>query len=227
MIAAGGLGGGISASISGGNFWKGMRQGLITAGLNHVAHSVTNAIENSQFKRQIKDRIAENCGEDYLDQPVTENILQDLAAVFPEIFEASAKDYAIANKDNLFSKMVLTGDALFHGGNLVNGVTNMDNSKVLISPHLLRKDVLSFAVTWYHESIHSIHVVSGFYMKTYQSFINNGYSINDALRAAADVSEILAHFRTRVYSIGFPFEKSQDSIIRGYSSGYLNYLNLK
>ena len=37
-IASGGLSGGISASIAGGNFWAGVRQGLITSGLNHVAH---------------------------------------------------------------------------------------------------------------------------------------------------------------------------------------------
>ena len=39
MIASGGLSGGISASIAGGDFWDGARQGLIVAGLNHVAHA--------------------------------------------------------------------------------------------------------------------------------------------------------------------------------------------
>lgn len=38
MITSGGLSGGIGATIAGGDFWKGLRQGLITAGLNHVAH---------------------------------------------------------------------------------------------------------------------------------------------------------------------------------------------
>ncbi|WHT40129.1 hypothetical protein QNH98_05760 [Myroides sp. mNGS23_01] len=38
MIAAGGLSGGISSTIAGGDFWQGMRQGLITSGLNHVMH---------------------------------------------------------------------------------------------------------------------------------------------------------------------------------------------
>ena len=37
-IASGGLSGGISASIAGGNFWAGVRQGLITSGLNHMGH---------------------------------------------------------------------------------------------------------------------------------------------------------------------------------------------
>ena len=38
MIATGGLSGGISASIAGGNFWDGFRQGIITSGLNHMGH---------------------------------------------------------------------------------------------------------------------------------------------------------------------------------------------
>src|SRR5690606_11796224 len=38
-IAAGGLSGGISSTIAGGNFWAGARQGLITSGLNHSLHS--------------------------------------------------------------------------------------------------------------------------------------------------------------------------------------------
>jgi hypothetical protein len=38
MIASGGLSGGISSSIAGGSFWKGVREGLITSGLNHSLH---------------------------------------------------------------------------------------------------------------------------------------------------------------------------------------------
>ena len=40
MIATGGLSGGISSTIAGGNFWDGFRQGIITSGLNHVAHLI-------------------------------------------------------------------------------------------------------------------------------------------------------------------------------------------
>jgi hypothetical protein len=42
MIASGGLSGGLSSAIAGGNFWSGVREGLITAGLNHVVHSVVD-----------------------------------------------------------------------------------------------------------------------------------------------------------------------------------------
>ncbi|MFA9289803.1 MAG: hypothetical protein ACEQSF_01065 [Solirubrobacteraceae bacterium] len=40
VIASGGLSGGISSTIAGGNFWDGARQGLITAGLNHAMHGM-------------------------------------------------------------------------------------------------------------------------------------------------------------------------------------------
>ena len=44
MIATGGLSGGISSTIAGGNFWDGFRQGIITSGLNHAAHLGRNFI---------------------------------------------------------------------------------------------------------------------------------------------------------------------------------------
>ncbi len=45
IIASGGLSGGVGSVIAGGNFWKGVRQGLITAGLNHMMHATYNAIQ--------------------------------------------------------------------------------------------------------------------------------------------------------------------------------------
>jgi hypothetical protein len=49
MIASGGLSGGLSSAIAGGDFWKGVREGLITAGLNHVAHMVKNFIQEAEY----------------------------------------------------------------------------------------------------------------------------------------------------------------------------------
>ena len=46
MIASGGLSGGLSSAIAGGNFWSGVREGLITSGLNHAMHSVVDGNEN-------------------------------------------------------------------------------------------------------------------------------------------------------------------------------------
>jgi hypothetical protein len=38
ILASGGLSGGLASSIAGGNFMDGVKQGLITSGLNHLAH---------------------------------------------------------------------------------------------------------------------------------------------------------------------------------------------
>jgi hypothetical protein len=51
MIASGGLSGGISSVIAGGNFWDGMRQGLITAGLNHAMHGMFGGSQGQQQKQ--------------------------------------------------------------------------------------------------------------------------------------------------------------------------------
>ena len=69
MIASGGLSGGISSSIAGGSFWKGVREGLITSGLNHVAHMAFNGIGSNddslekkiqKIQKQIDQNIEDN-----------------------------------------------------------------------------------------------------------------------------------------------------------------------
>lgn len=47
MILAGGVSGGISAEIAGGDFWKGFGQGVITSGLNHFAHQTAKFLIKS------------------------------------------------------------------------------------------------------------------------------------------------------------------------------------
>ncbi|MEN2436568.1 hypothetical protein AAH994_14220 [Weeksellaceae bacterium A-14] len=54
MIASGGLSGGISATIAGGKFIDGFKQGLITSGLNHVAHMVADGITRQESLAAIK-----------------------------------------------------------------------------------------------------------------------------------------------------------------------------
>ena len=48
MIGAGGLSGGVGSVLAGGDFWDGARNGLISAGLNHVAHSIQKTIQNAK-----------------------------------------------------------------------------------------------------------------------------------------------------------------------------------
>lgn len=53
MIATGGLSGGISSSIAGGNFWMGVQQGVIVAGLNHLASHVEYGLAKHKFDKEI------------------------------------------------------------------------------------------------------------------------------------------------------------------------------
>ena len=227
MITTGGLSGGISAIIAGGKFWDGFRQGIITSGLNHVAHLTAAGIQEGQNRKQILARIAEKYGEAYLNQPITENTLQELATVFSEMYNASGKNYAFANKSNLDDNMELEYGELIHNGRVVNGITDMVTGKILFAPKFLgTKSLSTFAGTWYHETIHSIHAVSGFFKETWTKFMKNGYEYEAAMSMASDVSETIAHFQTRTYGIGLTFD-SPARTIRTYGQSYLKFLNLK
>ena len=58
MVATGGLSGGISSTIAGGKFVDGFKQGLMTSGLNHLAHLTFEAINTVSFKSldEIKEK---------------------------------------------------------------------------------------------------------------------------------------------------------------------------
>ncbi len=45
MIATGGVSGGVGSVLAGGNFWDGVRNGLISSTLNHAAHMIIKKIE--------------------------------------------------------------------------------------------------------------------------------------------------------------------------------------
>jgi len=53
------LSGGISSSIAGGSFWKGVREGIITSGLNHVA---SNFVKDKVYSAKDKKKTISNDG---------------------------------------------------------------------------------------------------------------------------------------------------------------------
>lgn len=60
MIVGGGLSGGLSSTIAGGKFWQGFRQGIITAGLNHVGHMAADWIGPFGKKFKTIENVAAN-----------------------------------------------------------------------------------------------------------------------------------------------------------------------
>lgn len=228
MLVMGGLSGGISSSIAGGNFWDGFKQGIITSGLNHLGHLATEGIQEGKLRNQIKERLIEKCGKSYLDQPVTEGTLIDLAEIFPELYSLTAQDFNIADASNIKPfegegyRLFKNGQIWKNGTELINGITDLFGSgKVLISPARMKAGILKFASTWYHEGIHSKHAVSGFIMNVYSSFVNAGYE--NAGRLATDVSEYLAHSLVSFFT-GTPMSVSASE---SYYSGFNTWLNLK
>ena len=58
MIASGGVSGGFSSMIAGGNFMDGFRQGIIVSGLNHVASMVNEEIQENPLMRHSDEAIS-------------------------------------------------------------------------------------------------------------------------------------------------------------------------
>jgi hypothetical protein len=54
MIASGGLSGGFSSAIAGGNFWQGVKQGIITSGLNHAIHGVVAEVKEGNARAEVR-----------------------------------------------------------------------------------------------------------------------------------------------------------------------------
>jgi RHS repeat-associated protein len=54
MVASGGLSGGLSSTIAGGKFVDGFRQGVITAGLNHLSNDILENILKGEIQENIK-----------------------------------------------------------------------------------------------------------------------------------------------------------------------------
>lgn len=121
-----------------------------------------------------------------------------MAEIFPELYSLTSKDFSIANSENIknFQKdgysLDVGGEIVNKQGRIMGGVTDIFGSgKVIISLAKAREGILSFASTWYHEGIHSMHAMSGFAMKVYADFTNLGFKNVD--RMAIDVSEVIAH----------------------------------
>lgn len=61
QISSGGISGGISSTIAGGNFWKGVKQGLITTGINHLAHKTADWMTAEMELKQVRQDESYDC----------------------------------------------------------------------------------------------------------------------------------------------------------------------
>jgi len=119
MIAAGGLSGGISSTIAGGNFWDGLRQGIITSALNHVAHLAAGCDKPKPRKITIKD-----AAEHYSDgtgTPLTAELSSiDFSRV--HMSEMDKNGNIFVKLDNPLAHLVDNDDALVYGSMVLQHV---------------------------------------------------------------------------------------------------------
>ena len=110
LFAAGGLSGGVSASMADGDFWDGLCNGLICAGLNHAMHLACAAGEYA-----VKKARASNAGPDdppgkssskKVDDKTVENINEanTIATGQVTLFQLATKCTETTNGIDLFTK---------------------------------------------------------------------------------------------------------------------------
>ncbi|MEI3789859.1 MULTISPECIES: RHS repeat domain-containing protein [unclassified Chryseobacterium] len=188
MVVSGGLSGGISSTIAGGNFWQGFRQGLITSGLNHVEHLI---VTNIMSKNILAGYLVKNSINPY--DPATTNSLKAIIALFTK----PGQWVEIANPTTLadWSKGYLTAivdsnqliDLLINGapsGSPAWGITNPVNGKIILAPRLLNgiEDNFWAASVVIHEQDHFTNFQLGLFQSN--SYIDRELNELSAYRAA-------------------------------------------
>lgn len=170
MIAAGGLSGGLSSTIAGGKFVDGFRQGVITSGLNHVAHMIVNKIQEYKTINEL----LENAGYDPNATALLDNAgAKDFASkVFPDMYsQANSPDFEFVQ--GLASKSGQTADG--QAGIRVTATDGVYTAKFtgLIKLNTHTKNSYHYlAATMGHELSHAIDAVSGNYTKWYNEYKN-------------------------------------------------------
>lgn len=188
MITSGGLTGGISSTISGGNFWSGLRQGLITSGVNHVAHLITNTIIS---KNILAGYLVKNGVKPY--DPASTTSLKAIIALFTspgqwvKVADAVtlaewSQGYLTATIDsNQLIDLVING---VPANNPAWGITNPVNGKIILAPRLLNmiEDNFWAASVVIHEQDHFINFKLGILQGN--SYIEQELNELSAYRAA-------------------------------------------
>jgi hypothetical protein len=164
ILASGGLSGGFSSAIAGGKFVDGFRQGIITSGLNHIAHDIVGTI---QFNKELRDFLIDAGYEGKLYEFANlsnEQIGEFAAKVFPDLYNSANKPKfevldLIDDKPNIMGRALKTVTVDSKGIYTVksNGLIQIKKQVLLSYFHL--------ASVVGHELNHVIDHVDGTYQK--------------------------------------------------------------
>lgn len=154
QIGAGGVAGGISSVIAGGDFANGFSQGIITAGLNHFAHRIIQS-------KYIDKRLEFLKKDPYSRADIAESEIGGFAKdMFPDMME-QAKEAPFRLKDNIKGRY---GQTIPYRTDGVTSASHIEISRsALVNWHML-------ASTIGHELNHYIFYNSGIYDRWTRSF---------------------------------------------------------
>lgn len=191
MVVAGGFSGGISSSIAGGKFIDGFKQGLITSGLNHVAHLAGLGIEDLKYKGKLKDALEKagyinpeeieakfekrTIGELLTSVKMLRDMYNSIKRPLIELVENTGEFVGVNGKTNPISYMTPGDFSTFES----NSIRNIQIARSAF------KSIFKLAATLGHEFIHAEHVISG----NFQHWVRYYKSLS----VAEDISEIGAH----------------------------------
>ncbi|NMH89894.1 RHS repeat-associated core domain-containing protein [Flavivirga algicola] len=97
---SGAMSGGFGSVIAGGNFWQGFRNGAISAGLNHVAHTISHKIEIEKIikeyeaneKRMIDNTIKISALQNFTEMGQLRKLIEAYASTWADTAETSSVD---------------------------------------------------------------------------------------------------------------------------------------
>ncbi len=165
MIAGGGLSGGISSTIPGGDFWQGMRQGLIVSGLNHVMHMVENEIKerglvNSALKREglnPDDASGVTTGAE------AKTFMERLFPFLSKLGHNPSYDLVDFDNQNKGGESPMSYDAKINSNNeLIDLRLHPKQKNILLSKSVTETNFLLVKIG-VHELLHRVHLMTGIY----------------------------------------------------------------
>lgn len=174
QIGAGGVAGGISSVIAGGDFANGFSQGVITAGLNHFAHRI-------QEKQSLDSFAKEKFGADYKTKYGVKSLK----------WGSQMKNGEVAGYSYNSKEMMIVGP---EGG--TGGITTPDRRIYISDYHkALPNDFLQ--ATLGHEFIHSYHhmIFGSNYVQSYSEYAAYQYSIDFTTKSSVMDQSMTRQFK--------------------------------
>jgi hypothetical protein len=206
MIASGGLSGGLSSAIAGGDFWKGVREGLITSGLNHVAHmTIGEYFQKAKFnkiQRELKNAFGD------IDKAADVNSKEDLINFIKRV--PTLKKFYDKFVGKWKGKFNVEMQKSYHGRNYSEGLTDVQDN--------------SIQVNIYRSALSSISYLGGVVLHEF-GHVNSAYHgfIQANRKKYGDSETTIA--LDEIYAHKFAYHNGGISYDTDYYNSFVNFLS--